>query len=158
MDQRKTKMQIETTRFGHLQIDHSDILLMPHGLIGFESSRHWVLLSNPAGEDVAWLQSVAQPAVAIPVVSPRRYAPDYRVQIPQRELSLLHLRNEDQMYVLTVVSKNGQSLTTNLKSPILLNASRQLAVQVVCSDERPMSLPIGLTASAATVAKTRQAA
>ena len=147
-------MQIQSSRFGQIQLDHSDILLMPNGLIGFETCRHWVLLSNPANEDVAWLQSVGIASVAVPVVSPRRFDADYRVQIPRRDLSLLHLHNEDQVFVLAVVSKNGHALTMNLKSPILLNASRQLAVQVVCTDERPLSVPIGLS----TQAKLRRAA
>ncbi len=141
-------MEIQTTRFGKITLDQSDILLMPRGLIGFETSRHWVLLSNPSNEDVAWLQSVGSPAIAVPVVSPRRFDPDYRVQVSRRDLTLLHLNNEDQMFVLSVVSKNGHALTMNLKSPILLNASRQLALQVVCSDDRPISVPIGLTTQA----------
>jgi flagellar assembly factor FliW len=138
-------MEIQSTRFGQIQLDHSDILLMPRGLIGFESCRHWVLLSNPSNEDVAWLQSVGSPAVAVPVVSPRRFDPDYRVQLPRRDLSLLHLHNSDQVFVLSVVSKNGHALTMNLKSPILLNATRQLAVQIICTDDRPLSVPIGLS-------------
>ncbi|MDZ4852189.1 MAG: flagellar assembly protein FliW [Pirellulaceae bacterium] len=141
-------MQIQSTRFGQIELDPSDILLMPHGLIGFETCRHWVLLSNPQNEDVAWLQSVGSPGIAIPVVSPRRFDTDYRVQIPRRELSLLHLRSDDQVFVLAVVSKNGHALTMNLKSPILMNATRQVAVQVVCSDDRPLSVPIGLSSQA----------
>ncbi len=141
-------MQIQSTRFGQIELDHSDILLMPHGLIGFETCRHWVLLSNPSNEDVAWLQSVGSPSIAVPVVSPRRFDSDYRVQLARRDLSLLHLRNDDQIFVLAVVSKNGHALTMNLKSPILLNATRQIAVQVVCNDDRPLSVPIGLSSQA----------
>jgi flagellar assembly factor FliW len=151
---RNSMMQIQSTRFGQIQLDQSDILLMPRGLIGFENCRHWVLLSNPANEDVAWLQSLSSPGIALPVVSPRRFDSHYRVQISRRDLGLLHLNHEDQVFVLAVVSKNGQALTMNLKSPILLNASRQLAIQVVCSDERPLAAPIGLT----TLARFRQAA
>jgi flagellar assembly factor FliW len=141
-------MEIQTTRFGKVQLDQADILLMPRGLIGFETSRHWVLLSNPSNEDVAWLQSVGSPTIAVPVVSPRRFDPDYRVQISQRDLTLLHLNKEDQVFVLSVVSKNGHALTMNLKSPILLNATRQLAIQIVCTDDRPIAVPIGLTTQA----------
>ena len=141
-------MQIQSSRFGKMEINHSDMLLMPQGLIGFETCRHWILLSTEGNEEVAWLQSVAQANVAIPVVSPRRFAPNYRAHVHKRALSLLHLHTEDQLYVLCVVSKNGVTLTANLKSPILLNASRHLAVQVVVTDEQPLVLPLGLTHSA----------
>ena len=121
------------------------MLLMPHGLIGFETCRHWILLSGEGNEEVAWLQSVAQSNVAIPVVSPRRFAPNYRAHVSRRELTMLHIHTEDQLYVLSVVSKSGVTLTANLKSPILLNASRHLAIQVVVTDEQPLALPLGLT-------------
>ncbi len=137
-------MQIQSTRFGKLNVNHSDMLLMPHGLIGFETCRHWVLLAHDENEEVAWLQSVALANVALPVVSPRRFFPDYRVHVHQRDLSLLHVRTEDQVYVLSVISKNGPTLTTNLKSPIILNSSRRLAVQIVVTDDQPFALPLGL--------------
>ena len=121
------------------------MLLMPHGLIGFETCRHWILLSGEGNEEVAWLQSVAQSNVAIPVVSPRRFAPNYRAHVNRRELTMLHIHTQDQLYVLSVVSKSGVTLTANLKSPILLNASRHLAIQVVVTDEQPLALPLGLT-------------
>ncbi|MEQ1824911.1 MAG: flagellar assembly protein FliW [Pirellula sp.] len=138
-------MQIQSSRFGKIEINHSDMLLMPHGLIGFETCRHWVLLSSQDNEEVAWLQSVALANVALPVVSPRRFLPDYRAHVHRRDLQLLHLHNEDQIYVLSVVSKSGVTLTANLKSPILLNASRHLAIQVVVTDDQPLALPLGLT-------------
>ncbi len=142
-------MQIQSSRFGKMDINHSDMLLMPHGLIGFETCRHWILLSGEGNEEVAWLQSIAQSNVAIPVVSPRRFAPNYRAHVNRRELTLLHIHTEDQLYVLSVVSRSGVTLTANLKSPILLNASRHLAVQVVVNDEQPLALPLGLTNAAA---------
>jgi flagellar assembly factor FliW len=138
-------MQIQSSRFGNMEINHSDMLLMPHGLIGFETCRHWVLLSSLDNEEVAWLQSVALANVAVPVVSPRRFAPNYRAHVHKRELELLHLHAQDQMYVLSVVSKSGSTLTANLKSPILLNASRHIAIQVVVTDDQPLAMPLRLS-------------
>jgi flagellar assembly factor FliW len=142
-------MQIQSSRFGKMDIQHSDMLLMPHGLIGFETCRHWVLLSSQDNEEVAWLQSVALANVALPVISPRRFAPNYRAHVHKRDLELLHLHTEDQMYVLSIVSKSGVTLTANLKSPILLNASRHIAIQVVVTDDQPLAMPLGLTNTAA---------
>jgi flagellar assembly factor FliW len=136
-------MQIHSSRFGQLAIQQRDIIMMPHGLIGFESSRHWVLLASGGNGAIAWLQSVAVADLAVPVISPRRFDPAYRVQVPQRDMLMLHLRPSDSMYVLTVVGLDGEVLTTNLRSPILLNATRQLAVQVITSDVQQLAMPIG---------------
>ncbi len=138
-------MQIQSSRFGRLDVSHTDMLLMPQGLIGFETCRHWILLSNPENEEVAWLQSVALANVALPVISPRRFVPNYRAHIQRRDLDVLRIKNADQVYLLCVVSKSGGTLTSNLKSPIILNATQRLATQVVVTDDQPLSLPLGLT-------------
>ena len=66
-------MQISTTRFGTIAVDVDDLVHFPHGLIGFEESRHWVLLADPANTAVGWLQSADRPSTALAVVSPRRF-------------------------------------------------------------------------------------
>lgn len=137
-------MQIQSTRFGKLDVSHSDMLLMPNGLIGFETCRHWVLLATEDTEEVAWLQSVALPSVALPVISPRRFLPNYRLHVQRRDLDLLQLHSRDQVFVLSIVSRNESTLTTNLKSPIILNSTRRLAMQVIVSDDQPLAQPLAL--------------
>jgi flagellar assembly factor FliW len=138
-------MQIQSTRFGQLEISHSDLIFMPHGLIGFEEYRHWVLLASKESEELAWLQSVALSHVALPMISPRRFVPNYRLQVQRRDLDLLQMHAKDQVYVLASLSKQGNHWTTNLKSPVILNSTRRLAVQVIVIDDQPLSQPIILT-------------
>lgn len=137
-------MQIQSSRFGTLDVHYSDMLFMPQGLIGFETCRHWVLLATEEHEDVAWLQSVALSDVAMPVISPRRYLPNYRLNVQRRDLDLLQIHPRDQVFVLTMVSRTGDHLTTNLKSPLVLNATRRVAIQVVATDEQPLAHPLAL--------------
>jgi flagellar assembly factor FliW len=117
----------------------------PHGLIGFEEYRHWVLLASKESEELAWLQSVALSHVALPMISPRRFVPNYRLQVQRRDLDLLQMHAKDQVYVLASLSKQGNHWTTNLKSPVILNSTRRLAVQVIVIDDQPLSQPIILT-------------
>jgi flagellar assembly factor FliW len=138
-------MQIQSTRFGQLEISHSDLIFMPHGLIGFEEYRHWVLLASKESEELAWLQSVALSHVALPMISPRRFVPNYRLQVQRRDLDLLQMHAKDQVYVLASLSKHGNHWTTNLKSPVIMNSTRRLAVQVIVIDDQPLSQPIILT-------------
>lgn len=137
-------MQIQSSRFGTLDVHYSDMLFMPQGLIGFETCRHWVLLANEDNEEVAWLQSVALSEVALPVISPRRFLPQYKLHIHRRDLDVLQMHQRDKVFVLTVVSRTGDSLTTNLKSPIVLNATQRLAIQVVVTDDQPLAHPLAL--------------
>lgn len=137
-------MQIQTSRFGQVDAGPEDIIIFPQGLIGFESSRQWLILPDPENSDVAWLQSVAQPQVALPLVSPRKFAPEYKVNVPNRQLSTLQIRSTDRIYVLNVVSKSGKTLTVNLRSPVVINLTKRTACQVITTDSLPLALPIDL--------------
>jgi len=135
-------MQIATKHFGKLEIEVDDILLFPHGVIAFEDCRHWILISDEENPALAWLQSVSRAEVALPVVSPRRFTPDYSVHINRGQLLPLEFSQFDEAYVLTVVSASDGDLTLNLKAPLIINLDRRLGRQVVTSDEQPVALAI----------------
>lgn len=131
-------MKLDTTRFGTVEIQADDILFFRYGLFGFEEQQQWVLLSDTNNAAVAWLQSMQRADLAMPVISPRRFVSEYQVQLDERQISLLNLTREDQAYVLSIVSRNGQELTTNLRAPIVVNLDRRLGCQVVTADEQPL--------------------
>lgn len=132
-------MQISTTRFGLVNFEVDDILLFPHGLIGFEDCRHWVLLGDAENETLGWLQSVPRPEVALPVVSPRRFVPQYQVRVTRGQLMPLELSQFDQAFVLTVISQNHAELTVNLKAPLVVNLNRRVGRQVITTDDQPLA-------------------
>jgi flagellar assembly factor FliW len=142
-------MLVQTTRFGQIEANQEQVIVFPQGLIGFEACRHWLVVPDPQNSDVAWLQSLSQAQVALPMVSPRKFAPDYKVMIPARQLSVLNLRNSDRVFIMAVVSKSGKTLTANLRSPVVINLSKCLACQVITSDPQPLALPLVLSSSPA---------
>jgi flagellar assembly factor FliW len=135
-------MQIKTTRFGPIDIEADDILLFPHGLIAFEDCRHWVLLADSHNDSLGWLQSVSHAEIALPVVSPRRFAPEYQVRVTRGQLAPLEISHFDQTFVLAVVSQSDGDLTLNLRAPLLVNLDRRLGRQVLTTDEQPVALPL----------------
>lgn len=137
-------MLVTTTRFGQVQTKQEDIIVFPQGLIGFEASRQWLILPDPENSEVLWLQSLAQPQVALPLVSPRRFAPEYKVGVSSRSLAPLHLRSSDRVFIMNVMSKSGKTLTLNLRSPIVINLTKRLACQVITTEAHPLALPISL--------------
>jgi flagellar assembly factor FliW len=133
-------MQIDTSRFGPVEIEPEDVLLFSRGLFAFENHRHWVLLADSANESVAWLQSLSDPEVALPLISPRAFVPGYRVSIGRSQLTPLELAALDQAFVLNVLNRNQGRLTVNLKASIIINLDRRIGRQVVTSDEQPLQL------------------
>ena len=131
-------METQTTRFGPVEIDPDDSILFPTGLLAFEQCRHWVLLADADNDAVAWMQSVVHPEVAMAVVSPRRFVPEYRLRVTADQLAPLEFTEIHQAYLLAVVSKHESSLTINLKAPLVINLQRRLGRQVVATGEAPV--------------------
>ncbi|MCA9246457.1 MAG: flagellar assembly protein FliW [Planctomycetales bacterium] len=131
-------MQITTSRFGKIDIQSSDILDFPAGLLGLEGCRYWVLLADAENSSLGWLQSTERSDVALAVVSPRRFAPDYQIRISRRDLAPLELPSPREAQVLAIVSKSPEGITANLKAPLLFNLERRVGAQVVTRDEQPI--------------------
>ena len=146
-------MRIQTSRFGVVDIEPDDILFFRNGLLGFEECQHWVILADADNRAVAWLQSMQSSEVALPVVSPRRFVPEYQVRIDPKDVELLQLNSVEQAYVLGVVSRDRDVLTLNLRAPIIVNLDRRLGCQVVTVDQQPIqyelaALPLSLRRTA----------
>jgi flagellar assembly factor FliW len=133
-------MLINTSRFGSVEIEPDDILLFSQGVFAWESHRHWVLLADADNAGIAWLQSLSDPQVALPLVSPRRFVPGYQVRLARSQLTPLELAALDHAFVLTVLSKNQGYVTVNLRSPVIINLDRRIGRQVIVSDEQPLQM------------------
>lgn len=136
-------MLIHTSRFGAVPIKPEDVFTFPQGLIGLESCRRWVLLSDADNEAVGWLQSANLPETAVAVISPRRLLPHYQVHVNRAQLAPLELSGVDQAFVLNVLAKNEGRLTVNLKAPLIINLNRRLGRQIITSDEQPLQFELG---------------
>ena len=136
-------MQIHTTRFGMLEASSDDVLTFPAGLPGLEDCRRWVLLADRDDQRLAWLQSLNRPDVALAVVNPRRFVPDYQLRLSRGDLAPLGLDGVEDAVVLAVVG--GQydaagrfAATLNLKAPLVVNPRRRTGRQVVCYGDSPL--------------------
>lgn len=139
-------MQLSTSRFGTVEFEIEDILHFPQGLVGFEDSRHWILLADADNEALGWLQSMHRQDLALPVISPRRFVPGFQVHVAKKQLAPLELTQFDQAFVLSVVSKSGNELTVNLRAPLIVNLDRRLGRQVITLDEQPVALSLATPA------------
>jgi len=131
-------MRITTIRFGRIDVDPADVLHFPSGLPGLEDCRDWVLLADADNDALGWLQSTTRGDVALAVVSPRRFVPDYQVRIPRSELTPLALADMRQAQVVVIVGKTATGLTLNLKAPIVINLEARTGRQVVASGDLPL--------------------
>lgn len=141
-------MDIFSTRFGAVEVQPEDVIHFPEGLVGLEERRDWVLLAEAQNDAVAWLQNVDRADVALAVVSPRRFVPDFQMRVARRELDPLALDEIRAAQVLVIVGRTERSLTLNLKAPIVINLRRRLARQVIANGDLPVQHELGTPLSA----------
>ena len=137
-------MEIETTRFGRLVIEASDIVQFPAGLPGLSDCTHWVLLADDQNDALGWLQDTAHPEIALAVVSPRRFVPGYQMRVSRGELGPL-ADAIDEVHVLAIVNKNEEGITLNLKAPLLIHLQKRIGRQVIASGDQPLQHPLTAT-------------
>src|SRR3954464_11226960 len=135
-------MKIDTSRFGIVDIEPDDLLHFASGLLGLEECRHWVLLADAENEALGWLQSTSRPDVAVAVVSPRRFVPEYQMRVSKGELAPLDLPDVREAQVLTIVGKNQDGVTLNLKAPLVINLERRLGRQVITNGDQRLQHPL----------------
>lgn len=126
-------MQLETTRFGVIDVDPDDVITFTQPIIGFQEYRRFILL--PASEDglVKWLQSTESGDLAFLLMNPRDIVADYKVRLNELELSELAVSSVDALdvYTLLVIPEDPSKVRTNLKAPILINPKLRLGRQTV---------------------------
>lgn len=135
-------MIIRTSRFGSVSVKADDIVTFASGLIGYESCKKWVLMADAETDSVGWLQSANLPDVAMAVISPRRFLPDYQVRVSRSQLEPLDLNGIDQAFVLNILAMNGGRLTVNLRAPVIINLNRRLGRQIITNDDQPIQFEL----------------
>jgi len=129
-------MEIETTRFGRLNVDDARIINFPRGLLGFPDYTHYALIQTGEENYFFWLQCVEAPNLAFVVTDPSIFFKDYEVPIRDETIQELSLQDLGSSQVFVICNKVDEWLTGNLLGPIVVNAENRLAQQVVLTDKK----------------------
>ena len=131
-------MKIQTTRFGEVEIQESEILTMPNGMLGFTNDRHFALLEDETGSRFQWMQSLDNPDLAFVTIDPDFAISDYRIEVSADHLKKLDTeRLEDvQVRVIVTMTRELKDVTINLQGPLLFNFDKKQGMQMVITDGR----------------------
>jgi flagellar assembly factor FliW len=140
-------MEIKTKVFGQISIDDEKIIRFPGGIIGFPDLTEFTLIHDEekGAGSIHWLQSIQEPAFAMPVMDPLRVRPDYNPEVDDELIRNIGKIDPDEILVLVTVTvpKEIEKMSVNLKGPIVINAAEKKAVQVIVEgEEYPVKFPI----------------
>ena len=133
-------MLVQTRYFGEIDLGEDKIITLERGLIGFEEYKKYTILYDSEKEErpaISWLQSLDEPGLALPVVSPLVVKPDYNPVVEDELLmNIGELTEENLVIILTLtVPEDVKKMTTNLKAPIIINSDTRKGVQLIVENQ-----------------------
>jgi flagellar assembly factor FliW len=127
---------IKTRNFGEIELDNDKVIFFENGILGFEEYKKYTLLYDNEGEerpDISWLQSIEEPTIAIPVISPFLVRQDYNPEVDDELLKPLEDVTDENVVVLVsiTVPSDIERISANLKAPFIINSNSKRGVQII---------------------------
>lgn len=153
-------MQVDTTRFGTIDVPDDEVVTFRDGLPGFRGERRMTLLG--AGQlpgsieldghhSMFWMQDLVDPDLAFLTIVPWSAYPDYDIEIDPSDVDGA---DPDDLCVLSIVTvrreDGGVQLTSNLLAPIIIDTNTRTGSQLILSDQNwPLHAPLAESKPAA---------
>ena len=131
-------MLLKTRLFGEVKVKDEEVIHFTKPILGFDDCRQYLLMENESIFPTFWLQSINDPNLAFPVVSPFSIDENYSINLQALDLEDIRLKSVDDALVLTlmVVPQTMSSIRTNLRAPIIYNPEKKVAKQLILYDEK----------------------
>ncbi len=132
-------MKITTKLFDEIEVDEEKLITFPQGIIGFPELTDFLLIHDSESEGgIRWMQSIQEPAFAMPVIDPLIVMPDYNPRIEDDLLGPLGNVTEENTLVLVTITvpHEIEKMTVNLKAPIIINGENRKATQMIIEDDK----------------------
>ena len=126
-------MNLNTARFGEVDIKDSSIITFPGGLPGLEGLEKYAIIRCEQTEPIQWLQSTEDMDLSLPIINPFIVHPGYEVEVDDSELEYIKSSSEEDLMVMNimVLPEELSDMTVNLMAPILINLKEMLGTQVM---------------------------
>ena len=114
-------MTFESSRFGTLEIQTEEVIEFPAGLIGLGGARY-ALLTTDDQSPFAWLQSIDDPDLALPITNPWLFFTDFAVDVDDADAKRIGIEDPSKVDVWVTVraASELQGFSANLRAPILV--------------------------------------
>lgn len=139
-------MKVTTKIFGEIVIEDDKIIHFPSGIIGFPDLTDFALIHDEekGAGSIHWLQSLQEPAFAMPVMDPLIVRPDYNPQVDDELLKPIgELMPEEILVMVTVtIPSDLTRMSVNLRGPVIINTAERKACQVIVEETYEVKYPI----------------
>jgi flagellar assembly factor FliW len=114
-------LTFHSSRFGSVEIDAGAVIEFPAGLIGLGGARY-ALIATDADAPFAWLHSVDDPDVALPVTNPWLHFGDYAVDLSDADAARVGAADPAEVDIWVTVRTGAEpsDFSCNLRAPIVV--------------------------------------
>ncbi len=144
-------MNIESTRFGTLDVQEEQFIRFSQGIPGFPEEKSFVYLQEDRESPFSFLQSAAEANLTFLLVDPFQFFADYEFVLEDdisEELGLAP-ENPPRVFLIATVKEKLADMTVNLLAPLIVNNRSRLGRQVILEKPeysiRQKLFPDGLT-------------
>lgn len=144
-------MQLETRRFGTIEVTEDDAYSVPTGIPGFRDMRRVILfgagptpgIADGDGDALFWLQDLDDGDVSFLCVVPWVAFPEYEIDVDEKLLGIDHESHVRILSLITVRHEDESTqMTVNLRAPLVIDTEKRRVQQVILSDSRwPIRAP-----------------
>ncbi len=129
---------VNSTRFGNLKIQESELINFPEGILGFETETNFCIVDPDDSTLIMWLQSTSTPNVCFPIIEPNFFTENSNFQLPKSDLASLELSSEGnkEVYNILTIPSEASNISANMKAPIVVNTKTLKAKQIVLQDNK----------------------
>ena len=120
-------------------------LYFASGLLGFELNKQFELVTDPELSPYQWLKGMDADQSFL-VIHPSYVVENYTIDLADEDVALLGLENPNDAVVLNIATYHvDETVTVNLKGPLVYNTITKAARQVVPRNAADLSLahPMG---------------
>lgn len=131
-------MKLDSEQFGQIDIDETQIINFPSGLLAFEDYKRFIIVDDDRNAPFKWLQSIDDKSLTFVIINPFIFKKGYEFDIPDSAIQKLKIENERDVavYSIVVVNEDINKMTANLSGPIIINTNARLGKQLVLDDNR----------------------
>lgn len=131
-------MKLETKYHGVVEYIENDIITFSKGLPGFQELKKFVIFPVEGNEVFSILHSIENEEVGFVITSPFSIKQDYEFELDDQRLEELKIANEKQVEVYNTVTLHSkvESITVNLRAPIVVNTAEKLGEQVILNNDK----------------------
>lgn len=113
-------MLLQTKAYGPVEIDESEILSFPQGLLGFEEHRRFALI-DAHKKPFFWLQSVDDVRIAFILIKPSIFRDDYDPGVSDEDYADIGAAGPDDCAIFAIVTvPDSGPMTANLQGPLYI--------------------------------------